>query len=144
MPNQNARRLRRDSTDTERRLWAVLRDRRLAGFKFRRQVAVGGYILDFYCVRAKLAIELDGGQHSEGEAVRYDNARTAKLAELGVKVIRFWDCDVLKFPDAVKATVYRAVMEGTCELSAAQLAIETAPSPGTPGEGGGEGFCRKR
>ena len=58
-----ARRLRRDQTDVERKLWFALRDRRLHGFKFRRQQPVGSYIVDFICFEAKLIIELDGGQH---------------------------------------------------------------------------------
>ncbi|HEY3911414.1 MAG TPA: endonuclease domain-containing protein [Stellaceae bacterium] len=62
MPNSIARQLRVFSTDAERRLWSVLRDRRLAGYKFRRQHPVGGYIADFACIERRLLIELDGGQ----------------------------------------------------------------------------------
>ncbi|MDB5331440.1 MAG: hypothetical protein JWP03_2591 [Phycisphaerales bacterium] len=106
-----AKELRESSTDAERKLWSLLRGRKLAGFKFRRQYPVGGYILDFYCIRANLALELDGGQHSQPDAVAYDLRRTQCLAELGVRVLRFWDHDVLKDPDAVTNTVFRVLSE---------------------------------
>ena len=89
-----ARRLRRDQTDAERVLWFQLRDRRLQGWKFRRQVPLGRFVVDFFCVDARLVIELDGGQH----AVRSDAdaARTGALQAMGYVVVRFWNHDVLK------------------------------------------------
>src|SRR4051812_7973873 len=84
-----ARQLRRDTTDAERKLWWILHSRKLAGFKFRRQVPMAGYIVDFYCVSIRLAVELDGGQHAEPEAVKYDDRRTAALQREGVRVLRF-------------------------------------------------------
>ena len=89
-----AREMRKSSTDAEAKLWSILRDRSLAGFKFRRQHPVAGYILDFYCVRKRLAIELDGGQHADSDAITYDQRRTNRLNEVGVRVLRFWDHDV--------------------------------------------------
>jgi len=74
-----ARRLRKESTEAEQRLWRLLRDRRLSAHKFRRQVPLAGYILDFYCVKAKLAVEIDGSQHEKPEAIEYDAERTAVL-----------------------------------------------------------------
>lgn len=85
-----ARRLRRNQTDVERKLWSRLRDRRLDGWKFRRQAPVGTYIVDFLCPDAKLVVELDGGQHS-AEA---DADRTQAIEAHGYLVIRFWNNDV--------------------------------------------------
>ena len=88
-----ARRLRRDSTDAERTLWLQLRDRRLEGWKFRRQVSIDPYIVDFLCLDAKLVIEVDGGQHDENRAK--DEVRTRFLEGFGLRVIRFWNNEVL-------------------------------------------------
>src|SRR5688572_23763946 len=96
-----ARDMRRESTDAERKLWQRLRNRQLDGFKFRRQAPLAGYVLDFYCDEAKLAVELDGGQHNDDEGMRYDQGRTGALGKSGVRVLRFWDPDVLKNVDAV-------------------------------------------
>src|SRR5688572_29333712 len=63
----------------------------LQGFKFRRQVPIAGYIIDFYCHDAHLGVELDGGQHNDEEGKRYDDGRTAALGKIGVRVIRFWN-----------------------------------------------------
>ena len=88
-----AKQLRQNSTDAERLLWRHLRNRQLAGFKFRRQVVIGRYIVDFCCLEQKLVVELDGGQHVDN--VEYDDARTAYLESLGYRVIRFWNDDAL-------------------------------------------------
>src|ERR1700683_3817982 len=92
--------MRKSPTDAEAKLWSVLRSRQLGGFKFRRQYPIAGYILDFYCVRKRLAVELDVGQHGEAPYVAYDSKRTHTLGELGVRIIRFWDHDVLQQADA--------------------------------------------
>jgi very-short-patch-repair endonuclease len=101
-----ARRMRREPTDAEKRLWSHLRDRRLGGFKFRRQYPIGGYIVDFYCPSASLAVELDGGQHADAAAIQYDQKRTKRLNELGVRVLRFWDHDLLRDPQWIIETIY--------------------------------------
>ncbi len=88
-----ARSLRRDSTDAEKRLWSALRDRRLEGIRFRRQVAVGRYIADFCSANPKLIIELDGIQHEDQKT--YDEARTRYLESQGYSVLRFWNGDAL-------------------------------------------------
>ena len=75
-----AREIRGRMTDAEALLWMMLRDRRLAGAKFRRQRPVGRFILDYYCVEKKLGIELDGGQHSD--AAVYDRHRDEAVQEL--------------------------------------------------------------
>jgi very-short-patch-repair endonuclease len=88
-----ARRLRREQTDAERKLWSRLRDRRLCGARFRRQHPIGPFIADFCCTEAKLVIELDGGQHAL--RLREDQVRTKFLESQGYAVVRFWDNDVL-------------------------------------------------
>ncbi|MBX9829481.1 MAG: endonuclease domain-containing protein [Xanthobacteraceae bacterium] len=98
-----ARRLRRGQTDVERKLWFRLRDRRLDGFKFRRQVTIGPYIADFCCESAHLIVELDGGQHAERGAD--DAKRTAALEARGYLVLRFWNNDVLQNIDGVLETI---------------------------------------
>lgn len=94
-PRDFARRLRRDATDAEKRLWSALRDRRLRGFKFRRQHPVPPYVLDFCCVEIGLCIELDGGGHLEPEQQRHDAARSDFLVQQGIKVVRLTNYEVL-------------------------------------------------
>ncbi|HEX8512413.1 MAG TPA: DUF559 domain-containing protein [Allosphingosinicella sp.] len=86
-----ARRLRKDQTEAEERLWYHLRGRRLEGEKFVRQLQIDRYVADFACRTARLAVELDGGQH---DAER-DAARTAIIETYGYRVLRFWNNDVL-------------------------------------------------
>ena len=88
-----ARNLRRDSTDAERAFWNRVRAKRLSGYKFRRQVPIGPYIVDFVCPVAKLVVELDGGQHQEQTAA--DHERTQWLESEGYRVLRVWNRDVL-------------------------------------------------
>ena len=95
-PHDYARGLRRRQTDAERRLWFRLRDRRLLGVKFLRQVPVGLYVVDFCCRERKLIIELDGGQHADRAA--RDAGRTEYLARLGSCVLRFWNNEGLGNP----------------------------------------------
>ena len=94
-----ARKLRRHQTDAENHLWHYLRNRRLLGFKFRRQYPIGRYVVDFACTEKAFIIELDGGQHAEQQA--RDRARTHFLEQQGYRVIRFWDDAVLKDTDTV-------------------------------------------
>jgi len=89
-----SRQNKREQTDAERRLWFHIRNRQLNGYKFRRQYPIHNYILDFYCSETSFAIELDGGQHIK--RTRYDERRSKELEKLGIKVIRFWDNDVLQ------------------------------------------------
>ena len=90
-----ARELRKSMTKAECLLWQYLRKRRLCLHKFRRQHAVGYYILDLYCHELKLAIELDGNQHLEENQREYDMQRSVVLANLGISVLRFSNCQVL-------------------------------------------------
>jgi very-short-patch-repair endonuclease len=104
-----ARQLRRTMTDAEMRLWQHLRSRRLLGFKFRRQVPIGYYVVDFACLDAQLVIEVDGGQHAERESE--DQRRTDWLSSQGFRVLRFWNDDVLLRTDIVLERVIK-VLEG--------------------------------
>ncbi|HKW94169.1 MAG TPA: endonuclease domain-containing protein [Methylomirabilota bacterium] len=106
-PRDYARGLRRRQTDAERRLWARLRDRRLLGHKFARQVPIGPYIVDLCCRERKLVVELDGGQHTV--QLVYDADRTAVLTERGYRVLRFWDNDVLANTDGVLHCIAQAL-----------------------------------
>ena len=101
---ERARGLRHASTDAELRLWHELRSRTFAGFKFRRQHPIGGYITDFACLEQKLLIELDGGQHAEQS--NYDAARTAALEARGFRVLRFWNNDVLTEMESVLQAIF--------------------------------------
>ncbi|HEX7599855.1 MAG TPA: endonuclease domain-containing protein, partial [Polyangia bacterium] len=92
------RALRGRATDAERLLWRLLRMRQFLGLKFRRQHPLGRYIVDFYCAERRLAVELDGGQHFTVEGQAYDRRRTAYLAALGIRVVRF--TSVLKLRSA--------------------------------------------
>src|SRR3546814_12515468 len=89
------RNLRRNATDAEHLVWSYVRSRRLHGQKFRRQQAMGPYVLDFYCHDLKLAIELDGGQHNEAEHVASDLRRESFMAERGVQYLRYRNVDVM-------------------------------------------------
>jgi very-short-patch-repair endonuclease len=89
---QRARRLRSNSTEVEKSLWATLRGRRFLKFKFRRQHPVGRYVVDFVCISRKLIVELDGGQHALRQ--NQDRLRTRNLESEGFRVIRFWNNDV--------------------------------------------------
>jgi very-short-patch-repair endonuclease len=102
---QWAREMRGSMTDAEALLWNILRNRRIADSKFRRQHSVGRYILDFYCVERRLCIELDGGQH--GDTVAYDERRDAWLNSQGVRVLRFWNDQVLGETEEVVEVIYR-------------------------------------
>ena len=99
-----ARRLRKNQTDAERRLWLQLCSRRLSGFKFRRQHPIGPYVVDFVCLEKKLVIELDGGQHID--RIVDDNRRTEFLRRHGFKVMRFWDNEFLKETTSVLDAIY--------------------------------------
>ena len=82
------RRLRKNATDAERKLWSILRSRQMAGLKFFRQYSVGPYILDFYCPERRLAIEVAGGQHANVYGHQHDAHRDRYLRELNIRVIR--------------------------------------------------------
>lgn len=92
---ENAKALRRSSTEAEQKLWQELRNKKLNGLKFRRQHPIDKWIADFYCHEKKLVIELDGVVHNDKEIIEYDENRTKDLKELGMHVVRFRNDEVL-------------------------------------------------
>jgi len=102
-----ARQLRNNTTDAERRLWARLRRRQIAGCRFRRQVPLGAFIVDFACLAARLVVEVDGGRHAEH--ARRDADRTRWLEDNGFRVLRFWNNEVLANSDGVIAEIARVL-----------------------------------
>jgi BirA family biotin operon repressor/biotin-[acetyl-CoA-carboxylase] ligase len=134
---QTARRLRREMTDAERKLWSVLRVRRFRGTAFRRQAPLGPYIADFVCHRLKLVIEVDGGQHSGSE---HDACRDQWLAREGYRVLRFWNNEVLGNLEGVLDRIGREIAAAPpLQLSPTRgerdqtaVATEAAPKPEAP------------
>ena len=110
MTRQLARALRKRLTDAERLLWGHLRDRRLGGWKFKRQYPVGPFIVDFICVEKNLVIEVDGGQHAENE--EQDLERSAYLNKMGYRVCRFWNNQVLQETESVLEAIFAILAEG--------------------------------
>ncbi len=106
---QKARLLRKSHTDAEKVLWLRLRDRRLEGYKFRRQAPIGPYVADFMCQSSCLIVEVDGGQHAGNR--EYDQYRTDFLRARGYKVIRFWNNEVTNNLDGVLRTIAIALSE---------------------------------
>ena len=110
MDTRKARKLRKNPTDAERRLWQELKRRQIGGVKFRRQQPIGNFIVDFVCFEPRIIVEVDGGQHAE--QVAYDEQRTRWLKAQGYQVLRFWDNEVLANTDAVAQAVFDAVERG--------------------------------
>ncbi|GAA0765821.1 very-short-patch-repair endonuclease [Erythromicrobium ramosum] len=100
-----AKRMRREPTEAEAKLWSMLRGQRLAGMKFKRQEQVGDYIVDFVCFGARLIVEADGSQHAENDK---DAVRDAWLTEQGFRVLRFWNNDILGNPEGVACVILDA------------------------------------
>ena len=90
-------------------MWTLLRDRRLSGYKFRRQQPIGPYVVDFYSSVLKLAVELDGSGHMRNDRKSQDKERSGFLAANGVRVIRFWNTDVTKHLNVVLEQIIKAV-----------------------------------
>jgi very-short-patch-repair endonuclease len=103
--------LRNERTPAERFLWLKIRGRRLNGFWFYRQKPVGVYIADFYCPKAKLVIEVDGGQHSANEVKEYDKARSEYMKSIGLSILRFTNTEVLANIKSVLETIYNKMLE---------------------------------
>ena len=98
---QYSRQLRKNMTDAERRIWAKIRMKQLKGYQFYRQKPIGDYIVDFFCPRVKLVIEVDGSQHFSDETTEYDKIRSEYLSSLGLKVLRFTNTEVLTHIESV-------------------------------------------
>ena len=115
-----ARRMRREMTEAELKLWRILRNRSLVGVKFRRQVPIGNYIADFCCLDLNLVVEVDGGQHAEHEVA--DASRSRFLSQEGFRVLRFWNDQVLNGSEFVVTEILAAISRN-----------ELAPSPDARG-----------
>jgi len=111
-------------TDAERRLWFAMRDRRLAGYKFRRQHPIGRFVVDFACTKHHVVVEADCGQHAENAR---DQIRTEKIEALGWRVIRFWNNDILSNTEGVILTILRELEFD--RPSPASGLCPSAPSP---------------
>jgi very-short-patch-repair endonuclease len=118
----NARRLRRDMTDAERRIWSRLRNNQF-GVKFRREVPFGTYILDFYSPKTMICIELDGSQHYTGEGKQKDAVRDKYLNMQGIVVLRFSSIEALQNTDGVLQSIYEAIHNKN---------LSKTPSPPSP------------
>jgi very-short-patch-repair endonuclease len=106
---ERGRKLRGTMTDAEVRVWVRLRGEQIDGHRFRRQVAMAPYIVDFVCMKARLVVEVDGGHHAETAA--RDACRTAWLESRGFKVLRFWNTDVLRNTAGVLESVRAALLQ---------------------------------
>jgi very-short-patch-repair endonuclease len=136
-----ARELRQRHTDAEKLLWALLRNRGLGGFKFRRQHPVDPYVLDFYCAEKRLGIELDGAQHEGPQATCPDERRTARLLKQGIRVVRFPNQDVLADTQSVLKTIWCALHRESLAPALShedreQGTLTPSPSPSGRGEQG--------
>ena len=123
MANERARALRRNQTSAEKRLWSRLRQLKAQGYKFRRQVPIDRFIVDFACLSERLIIEIDGGTHSTDEERRKDAEREAYLESQGFRVVRFWNGDVFENLNGVMDSI-----------------MATLPPPPTPPRRGGGGL----
>jgi len=130
MPTPNHRRrakdLRRCQTEAEAFVWGELRSRRFAGFKFRRQVPIGNYIVDFVCLDRRVIVELDGGQHNEARHKKYDARRDAWLRSQGFEVLRFWNSDVFLEWEGMADGIWLALNRRPSRRA------QRAPSPPAP------------
>lgn len=105
----NARRMRKDMTEAELKLWNAVRAHRLMGLGFRRQMPIAGYIVDFACPVYRIALEVDGSGHAEAQTSAADARRSQALASLGWTILRFWNDDVLGDIDGVCTHVLRTI-----------------------------------
>ena len=109
---KNIRRtLRKNLTDHERILWSKLRNRQLEGFKFIRQYSIGHYVLDFYCPGKRVAVELDGGHHSESKQSTRDGERDTFLKSMNIRMLRFWNNEVKTNLYGVMETILQALKD---------------------------------
>ncbi|MDV2470040.1 endonuclease domain-containing protein [Acinetobacter chinensis] len=106
-----AKSMRHTATDGENLMWQFLRNKRFMNLKFRRQHVIAPYIVDFFCHELGLVVELDGGQHGTDDAVEYDAERTLFIEALGLKVVRYWNHDVLGNTEVVLEDLWRVCSE---------------------------------
>nr|WP_294334332.1 DUF559 domain-containing protein [uncultured Sphingomonas sp.] len=126
-----AREMRKSPTEAERRLWSLLRAKRLAGWKWKRQQKLGRYIVDFVCLEARIIVEADGSQHIGSD---YDTTRDAWIKAQGFTILRFYNNDILADTDAVATAILSAL---NAAAGASSPAART-PLPSPPPQGGRE------
>lgn len=129
MANEVARRLRKQMTSHELKLWNALRSLRSQGYHFRRQSPISPYIVDFECRRALLVIEVDGGQHGKEKRRFLDEKRSKSLKAKGYRVLRFWNNEIDRELDAVMETILQ-------ELKSENIPHPVAARPPSPKRGG--------
>jgi very-short-patch-repair endonuclease len=134
--SQKARGLRKVQTDAESVLWRLLRSRQLAGYKFRRQHPVAGFVADFACIKSKLIVEADGGQHNENAS---DAARTATLTRQGWLVLRFWNHEILTNADGVLMRIAESLEQTPPHPRQRANVCQVVAFPPLPPQAGGEG-----
>ncbi len=132
-----ARKLRREATLAERKLWGALNRRQVAGFKFRRQVTLTRYIVDFACLEARLIVEIDGATHSTQEELLRDSFREQNLRAMGFDILRFQNAEVFENLEGVAETIRLKVRELRPRVD-----DRAQDSPPPCGEGLGEGVAR--
>jgi len=124
--------MRRNPTEAERALWRLLRNKRLAGWKWKRQQPIDRYIVDFVCFEARLIVEADGSQHIDSA---YDDQRDAYLRAQGFRVLRFFNNDVLARPDGVVVSILDVLQSGGAGIEPAPP-LSPLPNP-SPARGEG-------
>jgi very-short-patch-repair endonuclease len=117
MANERARQLRRNRTEAERRLWWKLRELKEIGFKFRQQVPIDHFVVDFACLSERLIVEVDGGTHGTDEELRRDARRERYLQEQGYRILRVWNSDVVRDMEGVMDTIVAALHTPTPDPS---------------------------
>ena len=134
---EDSRRMRKKPTIAEKIMWEILRDRRLSGFKFRRQQPLEGFIIDFYCDRAKLGIEVDGEIHLNPDQIQYDQERESYIKEFGIEIIRFTNQQVKNDREEVERKILKALKEREALSTAnpSPHAVGLAGLPLSPGRG---------
>lgn len=130
---QKARNLRRDQTKPEAIFWNTVRNRQFLKLKWKRQVPIDRFITDFVCEDEKLIVELDGSQHSDDAARRYDKKRTKILEQYGYRVVRFWNAEITNNLNDVLRLLQQCVGE-TSPHPAAAKAARTSPQGEASGE----------
>ena len=128
-----ARYFRKRATEPERVLWRHLRNRNFCGYKFRRQHPIARYTLDFYCLAAKIAVEIDGSGHGYLLREKYDRARDEFLASIGISVLRFWNHQVRQELDSILKAIWFA-LEQRCSGNPSPLSSPFHKGRGAPEE----------
>ena len=133
-----ARKLRKDATNAERRLWQRLRREQVEGCKFRRQVVLSGFIVDFACYKAQLVVEVDGATHSTDAEIARDATRDAAVRAQGYAILRFTNDEVYHNLDGVLETVRLKLIALRPPVEAETFDCGATPLPNPPPQGGRE------